>query len=350
MRTRLLILSALISLSTMAVGSSPAAVNWDVSNHRPPIDKGISSGGGPVDGREGGESFATATPIQAFPYSDTGSTCGHVQDVTLPCANNAAPDVFYSFTPGANENVNVDLCGSSYDTALGVYDSAFNNIGCNDDFCGLQSEIDNVALQAGQTYYFVVSGYGANCGSYTITLGQCCPGCELQCPPGALLENEPPCHDEYVDTWNSGCQGPAFQLICPQAETNSAVMCGKSGTYLFNGQSYRDTDWFQVYGNDEVLSATVRAEFPVQLMFIYGTDCSALQYDWASGRICEDATLSRTVAAGTYVWIWVGPSVFTGIPCESDYILTLTGLGTGEGCAPVPVERQSWGRIKTTFR
>jgi hypothetical protein len=350
-KTHLLLSTVAFATILVLAGQPAAAIDRVTANHQGPIDKGTFVGDGFADGREGGESFATATVIQNLPYSDSGGTCGHVQDVFLPCGSNAAPDVFYSYTPTYDTRVNVSLCGSGYDTALGIYDAAFNEIGCNDDFCGLQSEIDNVPLQAGRTYYIDVSGYGTNCGSYTLEVVEysCC---FIECPPGSLEEGEPLCGDGYIDSYNGGCGSDptVFQLICPQGETNTAVMCGKSGTYLYQGVSYRDTDWFTVYGNNEVLAATVRAEFPVQLVFIYLADCAAMEIDWATGAPLVDVTVSRYVAAGVYVWIWVGPSVFSGIPCDSDYNLTLTGIGTGEGCEEVPVERTSWGSIKSLFK
>jgi hypothetical protein len=53
---------------------------------------------------------------------------------------------------------------------------------------------------------------------------------------------------------------------------------------------------------------------------------------------CETANLSHYVSAGTYVWAFVGPDPFIGVPCESDYILTLDGIAAGPECGPTPVQ------------
>jgi hypothetical protein len=74
----------------------------------------------------GGDTFATATVIPAVPYSDGGNTCGFVDDYFPSCAFaglSIAADVVYSYTPTADECVNITLCGSSYDTILHVRDA-----------------------------------------------------------------------------------------------------------------------------------------------------------------------------------------------------------------------------------
>ena len=61
----------------------------------------------------------------------------------------------------------IDLDGSLYDTALGVYDSTDTALVlANDDYNGLQSYLECI-LPTG-TYYIVVDGYSSNNGSYTI--------------------------------------------------------------------------------------------------------------------------------------------------------------------------------------
>jgi len=338
------LLAVILVLGIAGIASAANLTNYNIIP-----DKATYVGDGFGDGREGGETFTAAVAISGLPYSDSGGTCNHVFDNQLTCVGSPTPDVFYSFIPTANMSINVSLCGSGFDTALGVFQGT-TEIGCNDDFCGLQSEIDNIAVTAGQIYYIQVCGY-SSCGSYVINVTRNEP-CVITCPPGALLEGEPPCSDNYSDAYNGGCNSTpnVFQLICPQGATNDAIFCGMSGTYLYTGSSYRDTDWLKIYGNNMTVSATVRAAFPVQFIFIYGPDCNNLVYDITSGGICQDLTLSHYIATGAYAWIWVGPSVFSGIPCETPYLLTLTGIGTGEGCGSTPTEKSSWGAIKNLYR
>lgn len=336
-----------IVLLTCVAGAA-AAAGWTVTSNFPP-DKGSYVGDGAADsGREGGEGFGDALVIPSLPYSDTGATCDNFDDITLPCAASSAPDVVYSYTAAAAGVINVSLCGSGYDTALGIYDAGFSNMFCNDDFCGLQSEIDGINVVAGQTIYIVIDGFSTSCGSYTLYVSRDEP-CIVDCPTGAQQENEPDCYDNYYDTTNGGCNSTGWSLVCPQDGAN-AVFCGTGGTYLYNGFSYRDTDWIIAYGTGGTLTGTVRAEFPVQFIFIYGTDCNNLGYDITSGAACQDVSLSRNVAAGVPVWFWVGANQFNGIPCGSNYTLTVSGLGTGDGCEPSPVLDKSWGEIKGLYR
>ena len=309
-------------------------------------DKETYIGDGAFDGREGGEGFGDAVVIPGLPYADDGATCDNADDITLGCAASNAPDVVYVYTSPATENVTVSLCGSGYDTALAVYDSGLVELYCNDDWCGLQSQIDFVA-QSGETYYFVIDGYSTSCGSYILEVTGTTELCDPTCPDGALLEGEPDCYDGYEDLYNAGCgQDPeAWTDICDQ-EDNRAILCGRSGTFLFDGFNTRDTDWFRCYGNGETMRATCCASFPLQLIFIFGTDCNYLQFDYTTAAAFQEASLSRFVDAGVEVWIWVGASVFEGVPCGSEYLLTMDGIW----CEPVAVEETTWGGIRGLFR
>jgi len=311
----------------------------------PPEKDGV--GDGMADTREGGESYADALVIPSLPYEDTGATCDNVDDIAPSCASSTAPDVVYAYTPASDEAISIDLCNSGFDTVLEIQDGVGTPVACNDDYCGLQSGIESFQLNAGHTYYFIVDGYGTSCGSYQLTVQSFCCCCYLECPPGGQGEGEPPCGDNYVDTYNGGCNSepPVFQPIYGAAD-GTAILCGRSGTYSYSGWSYRDTDWFQVYGTGGELTATLVGEFDTQLIFIYGTDCINPQYDLALAACCEEVALSRTVAAGVEAWIWVGPAVFNGVSCDSDYLLELSGISPGGS----PAGENTWGEIKSCFR
>jgi hypothetical protein len=128
---------------------------------------------------------------------------------------------------------------------------------------------------------------------------------------------------------------------------------------------------------------------------MYGTDCNNLLYVYGTGRVCEPVTLSYNFQPGQLFYLWVGPTVFFGVP-ESDYVIEISGIAQpgvsgvetmdipsaccfadhscqvlvnaecdrlggqwivpGIGCDPnpcrgaEPVERSSWGRIKYSYR
>ena len=79
-------------------------------------------------------------------------------------------DIWYTFT-GSGGPVSIDTCGSSFDTALELYDGtcgALNSIACNDDSCNRQSEV-TATTTAGVTYYLRVGGFEGDSGPVSIT-------------------------------------------------------------------------------------------------------------------------------------------------------------------------------------
>lgn len=162
------------------------AVNEDAPEHNLPaltetrvINKPASAGPAAVPDPEiflvGGDTIEDAVAITELPYNDTGNTCGFVNDYdeVCPYSGGTAPDVVYSYTPGADITVDIDLCnGSAYDTKLYVYENEHtpdNPYACNDDACpGYVSQIMGLALTGGNTYYIVVDGYGTDCGDYIL--------------------------------------------------------------------------------------------------------------------------------------------------------------------------------------
>lgn len=371
----------------------------------------------------------------------SGTTAGFTNDYDEDCPymGSSSPDVVYAFTPAAHIFINVDLCHSGYDTKVYVYDSNPPHWGypidCNDDYWDdppcypYSSFLGFVGLAAGHTYYIVVDGYGGQSGAYSMEVtdagtpppaGACCsangscvltfeyqctgawqgagtscnpnpcpPPPSLDCPPGALIEGEPPCVDGYVDGYNAGCSGvpePVWQAINPQTG-DCAALCGKSCTYMTSeGYDSRDTDWFESFGTGGPVTAICTAEFPLQFMLMFGTDCAELAYIYGLGAPGEPVTLAWTIGAGDAVWFWVGNQVFSGWP-ESDYVLGVCGIqnpplppgaccnaagaclvttpeecafmgGVFQGdpacvpnpCGATPTESKSWGAVKNLFR
>jgi len=107
----------------------------------------------------------------------SGTTTGATADAVGTCttALGTAPGVWYNLTPSASGSVTVSLCGSSYDTKMGVFSGACGALVCvagNDDFCSLQSQVSFTAT-AGTTYRILVTGFSSNSGSFT--LNTTCP-------------------------------------------------------------------------------------------------------------------------------------------------------------------------------
>jgi len=74
------------------------------------------------------------------------------------------PNIWYVYTAPCTGQATVSLCGSSFDTALVVYrgDECYPQqkdvIGCNDDFCGHQSQL-TFDVESGSRYLIEVGGF-----------------------------------------------------------------------------------------------------------------------------------------------------------------------------------------------
>jgi hypothetical protein len=163
--------------------------------------------------------------------------------------------------------------------------------------------------------------------------------CVIECPPDSIPEGEPTCYDEYEDHFNGGC-GSDPVVFSPIAE--GQVICGESGTYTHGGTSYRDTDWYEVdVPEGAILTWEATAEFPVLIFVIQANSGNCADYDIvanATADPCWTARIEVDVAPGSH-WLWVGPSVFAGWPCGSEYVAELQ-MSFVHGCADCP-----WGGI-----
>ena len=70
--------------------------------------------------------------------------------------------------------LSVSLCGSSYDTVLSVHldgcpATTQTQLVCNDDSCGLQSQV-GLQVVGGQTYLIRVSGFSGGKGAFQMVL------------------------------------------------------------------------------------------------------------------------------------------------------------------------------------
>jgi hypothetical protein len=383
MYARLIVVVILVlALSSVAVAEPPAI--FSPTPPAKPAPSGIYQGGG----RVGGDTVTDAVVIPGIPFTDAGNTCGFANnyDEVCPYTGSTAPDVVYSYAPSADGWARVDLCASSYDTKVYIWEDVVGNVvACNDDancgYSGYQSKI-NVALAAGHTYYLVIDGYGDSCGDYALSVTEY-PPCTVQCPAGGVPEGEPPCQDGYQDDFNGGCIHGWSPLV--PGPGDCTTICGKACTFVKDGHAYRDVDYYDAVASGGTVTATCTAEFPLMLFLVYVPVCSNMQYITQTVDECETATLSWDFAPGDELWVIAGPSVFFDVP-EGDYTLEVCGItnpvigaccthagcmmsspasceqhggtwmGDGTDCSPdpcsppTPVERTTWGRIKSGYR
>jgi len=317
--------------------------------------------------RQGGDTVADAFVIPEIPWTDSGTTTGYTDDYDEACPypGSTSPDVVYALTPTEDVAVKIDLCGSSYDTKLYVYDEALEVVACNDDAyfdgeCGVYvSMLENVDLDGGATCYLVVDGYGGDHGDYELLVEAYVP-CVVDDPLGCLPENEPPLEDDYVDTHDGGCNSdpPIYLYLLHGWHPDPLDFCGTSGWYHYNHYTeYRDTDWFWVKLDvNGHLDVVLEAEQETCLYELGGDDCEDVHV--VQTVICQPCVPDTLVLTGAgYEWkrIWVGPTTLSppGGFVGYEYAYTLWTSGQypsftldaatdddGFGCQRVPQGRR----------
>ncbi len=237
----------------------------------------------------------------------TGSTCGMGDD----CALQPTEEVIYKVEiPNDGEWV-FSLCGSTYDTYLFVGTTCCGmEIGENDDFCGLQSQLSAV-ITAG-TYYVDIEGY-SGCGDYVLNVYQV-EECVVECPPGGLDEAEP-CDQDT----NGGCNTD------PANPPTTPISCGDTycGLGWFDG-STRDTDWyyFEIPGGG-LVTVTLEAEFDALFGIIVPFSDDICDNDgtvthYALPDACTPGLVQANLTGDTPYVIFVAP-LFNDLVTCGDY-------------------------------
>jgi len=101
----------------------------------------------------------------------SGSTQFAGLDAAPVCSDQTitARGVWYTFV-ATTRIVNLNTCGSNFDTKLSVYTGSCGALVCvagNDDFCNTQSSITLLPV-SGQRYYVLVHGFGTAAGTFTL--------------------------------------------------------------------------------------------------------------------------------------------------------------------------------------
>jgi len=132
----------------------------------------------------GGGTCASPTVLPAGGGSVLGATSGS-GGVSGTCGGAGAPEKVFSWTPTRSGVATLQTCSTTqttYDTVLYLRDTtcAGAELACNDDTagCGTTTDVSNPhrgskvtpTVTAGHTYIVVVDGYGANSGSFSLTV------------------------------------------------------------------------------------------------------------------------------------------------------------------------------------
>jgi|GEM_PF-1689791 len=122
-----------------------------------------------------------------------------------------SPNIWYCYTATCNGTAVVSLCGSGYDTKLAVYDGCVCDplgaeIECNDDFCGVQSEISFTAVQ-GNEYLIEVGGYSSNTGNGILNISCAGPPDNDECTGAPVISTFPTTVDGTTQGATIDCPG-----------------------------------------------------------------------------------------------------------------------------------------------
>ncbi len=170
---------------TLAAGTYYVMVDtWPSPNCIPSFDLTVTAAEGCTT-NDCWELCESVSDVFEMPFTTIGTT----PDGPQGCLN--SPNIWYCYTATCTGPARVSLCGSEYDTKMAVYDGVdpftANLIGCNDDFCGLQSEITFDAAE-GTIYLIELGGYGSNTGDGIMTIE--CVVCDP--PPNDNCEDVTP--------------------------------------------------------------------------------------------------------------------------------------------------------------
>ena len=349
MRASTLLLAgpAVLLAATAALALAPSPTTTPGPRDLPDVgDPGTPNVPNPIHVDQGGDTIASALPITALPFTDSGSSVGYADDYAGPCAFSEphGPDVVYSFTPSTDTIVVVRVRAPSW-KLLYVYEDIEGNVIACDSW-----EV-NVALAAGHTYYIIVDTHPGLGSPFDITVNAAPVPCVVTCPTGYPREGEPECDADYEDHFNGGCSStpPIFTWLGPFHEPE--IVCGQYGGFSNAGVDSRDTDWYQIYvWHDQTeLSWTVRGESETLCGIVDGrVGCPVTSfYSYATGPACTDVTTSATLDVGLW-WLWAGTLGFGSEagPCGQNYVATVHC----PSCMPVAVEPRSWGKIKSEYR
>lgn len=149
------------------------------------------------------------------PYNNIGAT---TSSPAWPCGS-GGNDVWFNYTASCYGTATIDTCGSAFDTVLEVFSGtcvSLTSLGCNDDFCGVQSSLTFPTIP-GTVYRVRVGGFASAIGNFSINVS-CAPTIE----PNDECTGAIPVFD--------GLNGPFVTL---GATTSSPWPCAVGGSDLW---------------------------------------------------------------------------------------------------------------------
>ena len=195
---------------------------------------------------DGADYCSTALPIleTGMHYGNTMWGSGYSEWYSA-CGGMDAPEAVHSFSLGYSDTVCINTIGSAFDTLLYVVEGCMGSeVACNDDWVGLQSQVELYAY-ANTTYYVFVDGYSMyDYGDYylDIQIGPCNTSQEI-CGNG--LDDD---YDGWVDCddWDCvyECQAPGVCEQVPEAAMLTDInVISPDNTYLYCNDALEVEFW-----------------------------------------------------------------------------------------------------------
>ncbi len=197
----------------------------------------------------------------ANPSVTAGDTFGAATDVFNDCYGSQGSEVWYSFV-GDGTLTTIATCVADYDTQINVYADGCDVtcVASNDDFCGLQSQLQFPAAN-GVTYYVAVGGYLGAQGNFSMSIAGAGP-----CLDGALPNDN--CDDATAVAIPSNTLG---------SNIGGSPECATVPTFCGGGGQTFQGVWYDIVGNGNFtrLSTCSPNTFMDTKMFVFSGDCSA---------------------------------------------------------------------------
>jgi subtilisin-like proprotein convertase family protein len=231
-----------------------------------------------------------ATPIEVFDGSNAVSNVSATSDGSTVCVPSSF-EVYYTYTATSTNTIRIDMCsGATFDTVLAVYDTCDGlPFVCNDDFCGLRSQLEFSAV-AGQTYIIRLASYGSFSpftGTGTMTIGV--PG--PTDPEGFAFANPDPVlanESTLLQVFVTPGTNPASTGLTVTMDT-SALQGGSATQTLYddgtNGDEFAGDNIFSFLQPIALEQAEQTYEFPYTI-----TDAEARSF---SGSLFLDVDVSN---------------------------------------------------------
>ncbi|MAG58867.1 MAG: hypothetical protein CMJ83_21485 [Planctomycetes bacterium] len=287
---------------------------------------------------------AQDTPCTALPLV-AGTTIGDTSILTssgvpVPCGSSAGSnDEWYVFTALGGGTVTCNTCVSpAYDTTLSSFVgacAALVNQDCNDDFCGLQSQIV-IACTVGTTYWVRVGGFSTNAGPYTLTVSESggvlvplIPEWELNGPDASIdfdgvQQTNPSAATAATTPYATGAP---FSLNLGSTNTGVYDIAVQTGAGVpANGGG------FTLPASGQIINLNLAA--PITWLST-GTATPA-PFPWPGGSATLSGNMPNTPASLTAQAFWTDPANPDGLALSQDCNVIVAAVSTPPTCMPGP--------------